>query len=349
MFVALKAKDRTRVTSIASEWDDAEDTLRESTAAGELVCPGCEQPLWLRTGTCRRRHFAHRSLADCPLEHQSPEVMEVKALMYRWLATKYPGKVHLEIALGIAGRDRTLDLVVQAEAGTKFAFWVFDRQQRDRDIMFSYRDLKGVSLHFIHTASTLKLKDPDQLMLTASQRDFIATSEFDSGLAPEGRGHLHFCSAEDSTVSIYRGLYCVHKPNIYRYAVLRSGSLESALISPKTGEVVFAEDVEARKVWRRSHYSKPPPVTRTKAVTVPLPAEPRTDPDTGTDSDTDEPCFNINGPFRCEVCGAVTTDWSQATPLAGTCICRPCIRRRRDKAGSEPGSNTTPEEPNREN
>ncbi|HWQ91756.1 MAG TPA: competence protein CoiA family protein, partial [Clostridia bacterium] len=222
MFVALKAKNQTRVTSIASEWDNAEEELRAMAAAGELVCPGCKQSLWLRTGRRRRRHFAHRNLADCPLEHQSPEVLEVKAHLFRWLEKKYPGQVNLDITIGVPGCDRTLDLVVQSGTESKFAYCIFDRQQRERYDILRYQALDGVSLQFIHTASTLETAASNTILLSASQRDFITSSDFDT----ECSGHIHFI-AEDSTVSLYRGLRCVHRPNVYHYAVRRKGLLET--------------------------------------------------------------------------------------------------------------------------
>ena len=76
MFAAQRISDRSRVTSISSQWDDNEEVLRELARSGELVCPGCEQLLWLRTGEVRRRHFAHRDLSECPIGKQSPEVLE---------------------------------------------------------------------------------------------------------------------------------------------------------------------------------------------------------------------------------------------------------------------------------
>lgn len=336
MFVALNIRRKTRVTSIAPEWDNAEEVLRQSAADGELVCPGCKQLLWLRTGTTRRRHFAHRSLADCPLAHQSAEVLEVKAQLYQWLEIKYPGKASLDVTLKAGGCDRNIDLLVEREKGRKSAYWVFDRQQRDRDEFFACHEVKGLSLHFVHTASTLKLQDQESVLLTASQRDFIAVSGFDSGVERPGFGHLHFVDAEHSTLSIYRGLYCAHRPNVYRFAVLRTGLLNSALISPATGEIVFAEDVEARKAWRERqtarHSVTEPPKPACPPAPVPVDPEIHVEPI----KRTEEPSWNMNGPFRCEDCGTVTMDWSQATPSAGTCICRSCSKNRWVKARSEP-------------
>jgi len=146
MFVALRTTDRSRVTSLDVRWDFRLDALRELAASGRLVCQGCEQKFWLRTGVKRRRHFAHRQLADCPLAHQSPELLEVKAQLYQWLRSKYPGEVHLDMAIGVPGWEKCIDLLVEAAQGRKFGYWAFDRQQRARDEFLASQHLPGMQV-----------------------------------------------------------------------------------------------------------------------------------------------------------------------------------------------------------
>jgi hypothetical protein len=337
MFVALRTTDRSRVTSIAAQWDQRLDALRELAASGQLACPGCEQRLWLRTGVSRRRHFAHRQLADCPLAHQSPELLEVKAQLYQWLESKYPGKVHLDMAIGAPGCDKLLDLLVEAEAGRKLAYWIFDRQQRARDEILAYQALPGVRVHFIHTESTLVQHSETEIVLTASQRAFIGSSDFDAGVG--FGGHLHFLNGADSKLRIYRGLRCVHAPNLYAWEALREDLLSAAWISPKTGEIVVPEDVAARetsrlkrqqeKSARAAALARPPPdreqvdILDAMGSVASEPAKSAT-----TFEELAVPSLSLKGPFRCEDCGMETMDWSSATPSAGTCVCRNCTTRR---------------------
>lgn len=326
MFVAINLKNRSRVTSIAAQWNNRLELLRELTDSGQLICPGCEQLLWLRIGQKRRRHFAHRRLADCPLENQSAEVLEAKAQLYEWLESKYPGHVHIDMAIGVPGWVKPMDLLVEPEPDRKFGYWVFDRQQRSRFDLLAYRRLPGVNVHFIHTESTLTIKPEAGIVLTASQREFITGSDFDRAVAWRDRGHLYFILGEESKLCIYRGLHCVHKPNVYQWAVERSRPLSEALINPRTGEIVFPEDVEARDERQRQlaeahtdqHKTSPAchagaGVTNQSPVTEPKPS---TQP------------MNLNGPFRCEDCGVETFDWSISTPSAGTCVCRNCLKKR---------------------
>lgn len=255
MFVAINTTDRTRVTSISSKWDSCVDALRELASSGQLVCQGCKQKVRLKAGDQRRRHFAHQHKSDCPLAHQSREVLEAKAQLYEWLETKYPGKVHLDMPLRVSGQSEIADLVVESEADCKFAYWVFDRSRRSRHaLLFLQREAMGVCVHVIHTHSALKLmSDGAEIGLTASQRDFIAHSEFDKAVTAYAGGHLHFIvtlPGKLPEIAVFRSLNCVHKPNVYRYDALRRNHLSLALISPKTGEVVLTEDVEAWKAWK---------------------------------------------------------------------------------------------------
>jgi hypothetical protein len=334
MFVAIRSNDAGRVTSIDPAWDNQTHLLRDLAQSGELLCPGCRQQLWLRTGEVRRRHFAHRSLTACPLENQSAETLEVKAQLYLFLQKKFPNSVSLDKAIGNPGLDKIVDLLVETGSGVKFAYWVFDREQRDRETFFPYRSLAGVFAHFIHTASTLRQDSTDQIKLSASQREFISSSNFDAAVAGEGAGHLHFYQMETSILLIYRGLYCAHRPNLYRWNAHRQGCLDSALISPKTGEILFSEDEEARKTWRQKRreeelvYTSPLTNIGHKGSANPAREGPWDDGNPLDETKSTTLLPGLNGPFRCEDCGTETTEWSSATPSAGTCVCKSCTIKR---------------------
>jgi hypothetical protein len=135
----------------------------------------------------------------------------------------------------------------------------------------------------------------------------------------------------------------VHEPNLYAWKVLREDLLSAARISPKTGEMVFPQDVAAREKWtqkreqekraRAAALAAPPP--KREAVFIPNPAravEPRPiKPAPGIERPA-APSLNLRGPFRCEDCGTETLDWSSASPTMGTCVCRNCtIKRHRQK------------------
>jgi hypothetical protein len=307
------------------------------TSSGRLICPGCEQLLWLRIGRKRRRHFAHRNLADCPLANQSAEVLEAKAQLYRWLEMKYPGSVHIDMTIGRPGWSELIDLVVEADSNRKFAYFVFDRQVRARENLLGYQRLSGVHAHFIHTQSTLVSHSESEITLTASQRDFIGRSDYDADKAYAGCGHLHFLDGKASIVRIYRGLRCVHRPNLYGWEALREGMLSTAKISPNTGEMVFADDVATRQEWKsrlRQAKRRETEALRSALRTGQEGFGPRPAAEVSSDAASvihpkpTVPPLSLNSPFRCEDCGIETRDWSVATPSAGTCACKNCTRKR---------------------
>jgi hypothetical protein len=337
MFVALQTKNRARVTSIASHWNNRLDELRELTNSGMLICPVCAQQLWLRMGTERRRHFAHRHLTDCPLSRQSAELLEVKGQLFDWLMTKYPDRVNLDLPMDAAKGSRLIDLSVEVEAGAIFAYWVFDRQQRSRGDILAYLHRPNVHVQIIHTQSTLVTHSEAEIALTASQRDFVGLSNYDACLPFRRGGHLHFFDLKESVINIYRGLRCVHTPNLYRWEALRTNVLAVAGVCPETGEIVLAEDVAACEEWdtKQQRGRRTGDETQMGAQgtgpeslgSCPMPEPGFALPSaSGQESTSQGP--NLNGPFRCEDCGIITTAWSNATPSAGTCVCRGCSHKR---------------------
>ena len=37
----------------------------------------------VRAGEIKRWHFAHKHLQDCPLQHESPQILQARALLYQ--------------------------------------------------------------------------------------------------------------------------------------------------------------------------------------------------------------------------------------------------------------------------
>jgi len=354
MFVALDKDSGKRVTSIAAEWAERMEVLRERVRGGLLVCPGCGQPLWFRVGKKLRPHFAHRQSGDCPLAHDSNEVREAKALLYGWLETKYPGGVELDADFWIAGNKYSADLEVVDGDGRRFAYWVFDRAKRNRDRLFEAGELRGVIHQVIHTESTHNEGDGSRIHLTASQREFATVSGYDAFEYP-ALGHLHFLDSRDGTLRIYRGLSCVHSPASHAWEDLRTEELRSALVSPKSGEIVVAADVEAREVFREErerghrHRTRKQKKRNRGAATrkdpeekkeherkrpsqIEIPVRPALEPRPFVDSPQGDPPPRkeplINQPLCCKDCGTITTDWSQGSPGLGTCVCRDCTMKR---------------------
>lgn len=248
MFAALKISDRSRVNSIAAQWDGREENLRELARSDELVCPGCKQSLWLRTGDVRRRHFAHRDLSECRLGKQSAEVLEAKAQLFTWLESKFPDKVQIDLEIESSGKEGTADLVVELENGRHSTYWIFDRLIRNRKVYPKPAENKTGRVHYIHTESTRSHGSENGIVLSPSQRHFISYSGYDLALNRPGIGHLHFFSGTESTLRIYRGIHLIHPPALHDWEELREGSLESCHVCPQSGELVFDADIMLARV-----------------------------------------------------------------------------------------------------
>ena len=323
MFAALNISDQSRVNSIAAQWDDREENLRELARSGQLVCPGCKQLLWLRTGDVRRRHFAHRNLSECRLAKQSSEVLEAKAQLFAFLESKFPGRVQIDLELDMPGIGNVPDLVVEMEDQRRFIYWIFDRQIRNRNGYLKPRENKTERIHFIHTESAWSLGPERGIVLSASQRHFISYSDYDLSLNRPGIGHLHFFSTTDSTLRIYRGLHCIHGPALHDWEELREGSLESALVCPESGEFLFSDDVVSREQMKLN-----PGRNSSIHSRRPLAKERHHDRQSESASKATELVSYLNRPLRCEVCGVETRKWSSASPSEGTCVCKECSHKR---------------------
>ena len=231
-------------------WCRCPDELREWAREGRLVCHGCREPTWFRTGDKRRPHFAHRSKSDCPLGQQSLEVLEAKALVFEWLRAKQRKKdgvlIQVDMDEPVPGReDLRADVMARTHKELVFAYWFFDRRQRARENWLQLRT-ETLRPHFIHLTSTLKLPGPRAIELTASQRDFITCpSRYDPCVGGNDGDHLTFLDPDTGQVSIYRRLFCDHPPALFRWGVLRQTPLADALLCPNTGEIVAEADTDA--------------------------------------------------------------------------------------------------------
>lgn len=355
MFVALDRVSEKRICSLDDVWTARADELRRWTVDGRLVCPGCEQLVRFRRGKRVRAHFAHRVLSECPLSKQSAEILEAKAQLYGWMTGKKRGQVEMDVDMRIDGWDRVADLTLTLAPDRMFAYWLFDRQQRQRHGLLAEAKRRSGRFHFFHTQSAFNRHSRKRLALTASQRDFMWRSDYDTSETNREEGHLCFLSGDSGTVQLFRGLALVHPPNLYGWSIHRSGPLESALIDPLSGEIVFQEDLENRKQWQLEQERKRKEADERKeraraarkkfeeaekkrvaslrqhadAMRAPGKAALRVAAANKPGPEAELRAYeHLNGPFRCEQCGKMTKEWTTAVPSAGTCLCRECFYRK---------------------
>lgn len=370
MFTARSIDTNAWITSIDPEWQGREEELRECARAGRVVCPGCGQLLHFRfqqqqkDEVRRRPHFAHRAKSECPLENQSAEAMEAKALLYEWLQSKFPGDVVMDWPVEMAGWDRPADVYVKTGRKRPLAYWVFDRGVRDRCAFVQRvaRHEDGFACQVVWTGATMAFHESGELKLTPTQRDLMSHGDYDN---PHGGGSLTFLDAGTGVITSFRGLHLTHSPNLHRWSLRREGTLSTAKVDPNSGEILFQEDLDALRDWKveeqrrqeeeklRQEKERQRKAEQEKKwaeaarrlqplgelMGMPI-KEPRSPTRTSEPSHSGhhsyppprppEPSMEwavLRQELECERCGRVTTDWVSATPSGGTCVCRACMGR----------------------
>ncbi|WFB37683.1 competence protein CoiA family protein [Kiritimatiellota bacterium B12222] len=341
MFTAKIKRDAGMVNILDAKWQQQGELLRGLTQRGELVCPHCGQDINLRDGDVRRRHFAHRTLADCPFKEPSAEVLDIKTTLYQWLESKMPGNVQMDCRLEMPGKEVYWDFLVESENGKRFGYWIVDRQVRDRTERFDAAEKQGILPVILHTASVLKFHTDDILELTASQRAFRKRSIYDVVLQGKSGGHLQFLTGHKD-LKIFRGLSLLHKPNLYEWDVLRSGGLDDAFFDDATGELFFKEDQDAERVFEEQQKQRGKKREEDKKASVQRSAPVasgmsyRTSTLQFKESVVRESSGNVqnrfNQPVECEDCGQMTCDLVKWIPKTGKCVCRACNKIRLSKA-----------------
>ena len=96
MYKALDTRTNTEVVILDPKWLRVIDQLRELDRQDILVCQGCHQPVRVRAGKYRRKHFAHKQLENCDYADESAVLQNARAVLYEWLVSKYGEEVTIE-------------------------------------------------------------------------------------------------------------------------------------------------------------------------------------------------------------------------------------------------------------
>jgi hypothetical protein len=91
MFSAIDNRNQQRVILLDALDEASKERFRQEARDGFLHCPVCNQPVLVRFGTERRFHFAHKHLSNCPSSYESAELLQARAVLYRWLKGKFEG------------------------------------------------------------------------------------------------------------------------------------------------------------------------------------------------------------------------------------------------------------------
>lgn len=281
MFKALDTELDRHVVSLDPVWDGQIEVLRGWGRAGRLVCPVCRQAVLLRAGEIMRRHFAHKDLSQCPLGHESAEVLAGRAALYAWLNTKFPAGVTLEkhfearpaaerelprpalVVPASAGREspadeyqlpRGVDCWVERPGKRSLAYWLVDGKidPEERMRIPRFLEARGAALNWVFLPRDARRgRLPGRANLSATERALLTPSEFDAVYCQGGatEGSLHCLDPETQVLTTYRALVCVELPQYYEGQELAT-ELKQVLVLPSTGEFVHPGEYERLQVVR---------------------------------------------------------------------------------------------------
>jgi hypothetical protein len=216
----------------------------------------------VRAGEIRRPYYAHKHLGDCPSSQESPELLAARAVLYRWLNTKFPNRVSIEHQIADAALPRYCDCFVTATDGVSFVYWIFDRRATpdDRDKLIAAATSREKHWTFLFLANMMQRNEhpSNMLNLTPTERRFLRRSKYDlphdSSRAATSMHYMkarsiHYIDSTESTVTTFRSMRRWEPPQAYEGKEV-STPITRLLISPLTGEFVHPGERERLKQER---------------------------------------------------------------------------------------------------
>ncbi len=221
MFKAINKQTEQEVIILDSQWEKQIDQLRSLDKQDLLCCQECSEPVRVRAGEIKRWHFAHKKLEDCQYGKESTALLHSRALLYRWLASKFGPALCLEKKLDNVDLPRAIDCWIE-EDNRKIAYWIVDRSIKPAircqlEHAFIEND---ISVHWVFTYDMLRLHEEqlDTLLLTTTERELLQQTEYDEILNQDtcryGRS-LHYLDYKNERLITLRQLSLDHPPQIY--------------------------------------------------------------------------------------------------------------------------------------
>ena len=247
MFRALdKTTEEDIVLDYGRDWSRIEG-LRDRARSGVFICPVCESQVTVKAGEIKRWHFAHKSIADCPLGNEPKELLDARMLFYCWLKSKYANARIEEIRKGIS-LPRPFDAYAETDGGRRFGYWIIVRGMRDREPMLTLRRNRRIWVHWVFLTENLKRAEHlrDAVRLTTTERDFMFRSKYDK--PHYGGKTLHYLDVQSQSLKTLRGLVPCEGP-VYQFSHSIETPLDKVLVSPVNGELVHPGEHERLTVW----------------------------------------------------------------------------------------------------
>lgn len=362
MFKSMDSITNRDVVILDPIWNDTTiGSLRVKSREDHLLCPTCKQPVRVRAGEKKRWHFAHKTLSDCPLAYESQTILQARSLLYKWLNSKLGDILTIEKHFPGSDLPRPIDCYYETSAHHKIGYWILEKGLRSRfPLQGTLNDL-NIEIQWIFLSNMIRIdeEDSDSLHLCPTERDFAFTSQINQLYSPYDQA-LNYLDVDSCKVTTFRGLHCVHLPQLYRFHAKLQNDLENVLVIKSTGELVHPGEYEELKlleerrrieeqrkavqkkrqqeellkqqeIFRREQLIKQQEreaQQKERAAasnTLPrVPPEIRQPSASGTGY--------LRGPFRCVVCGKFTENWTTLDTKTNTCVCSiECLRKQQGR------------------
>lgn len=356
MFKSVDNQTGQEIIILDPAWNDSTiEILRTKSQDNQLACPTCKQPVHVRAGKKKRWHFAHKDLSDCPLKHESPNILQARSLLYKWLKLKFDDKVTIEKNFPESELPRPLDCYVEVSENQKFGYWILEKGIRSRYPLEQSFSQLNINVTWVFLSSMLKI-DAEKLTsvhLSPTERDFAYSSDYNQ-IYSQCDESINYLNIDDGTVTTLRGLRCVHLPQQYKFSIQLKDNLENLLVSPKTGEIVYKNEHEKLREHQEALESELQRIEEERILELQRREEQRKQPrrsenillqqqiDAGYEHKSSEyvPSSDIskenaqsslndgsNELYQCVVCETMTASWTTLDLATNTCVCsRECLR-----------------------
>lgn len=240
MFKAIDIRTDEPIIILDEHWQTSIDTLRRFDRNDYLVCQECRHPVRVKAGAIRIWHFAHKHRQDCSYNSESPLLLSLRAILYKWLSAKFGNKVTLEKKADPLYFPRSIDCWVD-NGQLSFAYWIVESgisSQKREALLDGFVEL-GVQANWVLTTEMLRVAaetDGREIHLTTTERRFLQSSKFDKPMSKWGQS-LHYLDHEQENLTTYRGTHLVHEPQLYCGHQVTT-QLSFLLVAPDTGEFV---------------------------------------------------------------------------------------------------------------
>lgn len=348
MFKALAHRTEKEIIILDPFWsEDTIEPLRKQGQDDDLLCPVCRQPVLVRAGNKKRWHFAHKDLSNCPLKHESPNILQARTLLYSWLKSKLGERVTIEKHFPKTNLPRPIDCYVELSEEQKIGYWILERGIRDRWKLQRTLSSLGISIIWVPLINMLKPDDKDleAVYLTPTERDIAFSSDFNQ-LYSTVDSAVSYVDIDKKTVITLRGLACIHLPQKYAFDAKLETNLNEMLFFPQTGEFVHPGEYEQlvalkekskeqerlRKIENLRHMN----FSNTKEhATYKEDFIPKRPPSSTFQKKEKKESYNyIEQPYPCEICGTETANWSTLDLKSNTCICSSeCLAKSQENKG----------------